>query len=343
MTQGIGGGVILEEIFEIPYTLAVVLTFSIVILYTMAGGFRSVAGVAFFQILLILIAVAVIVPYVFFKVGPSNIYEGVLANHPDKLDLLAPAGLLFLTAGTVMGIGEVFMDNTFWQRGYAIRRDRVTPAFIISGIGWIFVPTAVGTLAFIALAEGLEPAHINQVAPMVARQVAGPLAGYMFLVVVWSALLSTAAGSLNALTSLVLNDLIPRYKPKATQVELKRYGMWMTVIFGAIALLLTLPRFLTMLEMLIFLAVINGAFIFPIVFGLFWKRMNTNAAFTAAVVATIVGYYVYYTVGSLQGLVASGWISFLVSIAYSWLQPADFDWEILRHVNIDTTTPGGAK
>ena len=49
MTQGIGGGVILEEIFEIPYTLAVVLTFSIVILYTMAGGFRSVAGVAFFR------------------------------------------------------------------------------------------------------------------------------------------------------------------------------------------------------------------------------------------------------------------------------------------------------
>ena len=240
-----------------------------------------------------------------------------------------------------MGIGEVFMDNTFWQRICHTSGSGHTRLYI-SGIGWIFVPTAVGTWPY-SLGRGLGTGPHQSGGPYGGSSGGRPSAGYMFLVVVWSALLSTAAGSLNALTSLVLNDLIPRYKPKATQVELKRYGMWMTVIFGAIALLLTLPRFLTMLEMPIFLAVINGAFIFPIVFGLFWKRMNTNAAFTAAVVATIVGYYVYYTVGSLQGLVASGWISFLVSIAYSWLQPADFDWEILRHVNIDTTTPGGAK
>jgi Na+/pantothenate symporter len=63
--------------------------------------------------------------------------------------------------------------------------------------------------------------------------------------------------------------------------------------------------------MLIFLGVINGAFIFPIVLGLFWKKMNKNAAFWAVILASSIGYYIYYTIGALQGVVASGWISFL--------------------------------
>jgi Na+/proline symporter len=165
ITQGIGGGVILEQVFGIPYLLAVVLSFVIVISYSMLGGFQSVTGVAFFQIILILVAVAGVVPYIFFRQGASNVYQGILENNPDLLSLTLPAGLLFMFGGAMFGIGEVFMDNTFWQRAYAVRRDRLLPAFVISGIGWAFVPIAVSTLAFIALAEGLQPEQVNQVAP----------------------------------------------------------------------------------------------------------------------------------------------------------------------------------
>lgn len=329
MTQGIGGGVILEEIFNIPYVWAVTLSFIIVILYSMLGGFKSVTGVAFFQIILILIAVAGVIPYVFFKVGPSNIYEGLIENNKEMLNLLAPTGLLFMFGGTVMGIGEVFMDNTFWQRAYAIDKSKTVPAFLISGIGWAFAPIAMSTLAFIALAKGLVPAQVNQVAPMVAREYGGPIAGYVFLVVVWSAILSTAAAALNALVSLFLNDLIPQFKPGISSIQLKKYGVWITIIVGVISYFLTLPRFLSMLQMLIFLGVINGAFIFPIVLGLFWKKMNKNAAFWAVILASSIGYYIYYTIGALQGVVASGWISFLVSLIYSLACPEDYNWHKL--------------
>ena len=329
ITQGIGGGVILEQIFGIPYHLAVVLSFAIVILYTMLGGFQSVAGVAFFQIILILIAVAGVVPYVFFKVGPSAIYVGIMQRKPEMLNLLLPAGLLFMFGGSVIGIGEVFMDNTFWQRAYAIKRTKLVPAFLISGIGWAFVPVAVSSLAFIALAQGLAPAQVNQVAPMVASKFGGAVAGYLFLVVVWSAILSTAAACLNAFVSLVLNDLIPRVKPGVPEAALKRYGTWLTALVGVIGLLLTLPRFLSMLQMLIFLGVINGAFLFPIMLGLFWRRMSTEGAFWATILATVIGYYVYFTVGPLQAVVASGWVSCLVSVAWSLIKPGDFNWQTL--------------
>src|SRR5918998_949955 len=247
ITQGIGGGVILEQVFGIPYLLAVVLSFVIVISYSMLGGFQSVTGVAFFQIILILVAVAGVVPYIFFRQGASNVYQGILENNPDLLSLTLPAGLLFMFGGAMFGIGEVFMDNTFWQRAYAVRRDRLLPAFVISGIGWAFVPIAVSTLAFIALAQGLQPEQVNQVAPLVAQRFGGNFASYMFLVVVWSAILSTAA------------------------------------------------------------------------------------ALLAGVVSPVVGYIVYFTVGSLQGIVASGWVSLLLCVGVSLTGRQSFDWSILHN------------
>ncbi len=331
ITQGIGGGVILEQVFGIPYLLAVVLSFAIVIAYSMLGGFQSVTGVAFFQIVLILIAVAGVVPYVFFSQGASNVYQGMLNNSPELLDLTLPAGLLFLFGGAMLGIGEVFMDNTFWQRAYAIRRDRLTPTFIISGIGWAFVPIAVSTLAFVALAEGIKPEQVNQVAPQVAQQFGGGFANYMFLVVVWSAILSTAAASLNAFSSVILNDLVPRFRPNLREREQRRYGTIITVIVGVIALLLTLPQFTSMLQMLIFIGVINAAFIYPIALGLFWRRMTSTAALCAGIVSPIVGYVVYFTVGPIQGIIASGWVSLVLCLGLSLMTRSSYDWSILHN------------
>jgi len=81
--------------------------------------------------------------------------------------------------------------------------------------------------------------------------------------------------------------------------------------------------------MLIFLGVINGAFLFPIMLGLFWRRMSTEGAFWATILATVIGYYVYFTVGPLQAVVASGWVSCLVSVAWSLIKPGDFNWQTL--------------
>lgn len=129
VTQGIGGGVLLEQIFEIPYLIAVPLTFFIVIVYSYFGGFRSVAGVAYFQVLLILIVALIVPPLVYLNVGFEPTYQGMLQNAPESLNLFEPAALLFLFGFAFVGTGEVFMDNTFWQRAYAIRRDVVVKTF----------------------------------------------------------------------------------------------------------------------------------------------------------------------------------------------------------------------
>lgn len=337
VTQGIGGGVLLEQIFQIPYYLSVFLTFLTVIIYSYYGGFNSVAGVAYFQVLLILVVAIVVPPLVYFNVGFANVYEGMLQNDPTKLDLTLPAGLLFATAGSLLGIGEVFMDNTFWQRAYAIRRDIVVKTFALSGIGWILVPLSVASLAFVALAFGRQPDQVNQVAPLIAEVYGGAVSGWLFLVAVWSALCSTTAASINALATLIMNDAIPRIKDDVTQEELLQYGKYLTVVVGFAGFVLSLPRILTMLQMLIFLGVINIAFVFPIIAGLWWEKANSNVVFAAALTATTIGYWAYFNIGSLQGIVVSGWISFVITYGGSKIWPGDFDWQRLQDVGQDIT------
>lgn len=332
MTQGIGGGLLLEQVFSIPYELAVILTFIIVIIYATMGGFSSVTGIAFFQVMLIFIVVIVVPPIVYFTTGVSPIYDGMLELAPEKLDLLLPAGILFMFAGAMMGIGEVFMDNTFWQRAYAVRKEKLMSIFSLAGIGWFFVPLATATLAFVAIGTGQAPEQINQVAPYIAEIYGGNFVSWVFLVGVWSALASTIAAILNSLVSLVLNDVYKSINPKADNQKLLKIGRWLTVVIGILAMLISLPKFLTMLQMLIFLGVINAAFVFPIIYGLFWKKLHADVSFWATVLAVIGGYIAYYTVGDLQGVVTSGWISFLICWVGSLVKPANYDWSNLYRV-----------
>lgn len=341
VTQGIGGGVLLEQIFDIPYHLAVFLTFGIVIIYAYLGGFRSVTGVAYFQVLLILFVALVVPPLVYLNVGFEPVYENILADSPSKLSLTAPAGLLFATAGALLGIGEVFMDNTFWQRAYAIRKDVVAKTFALSGIGWILVPLSIASLSFVALAFDRTPEQVNQVAPMIAQLYGGNIAGWLFLIAVWSALCSTTAASINALATLLMNDAIPRMNPAVTEDELLQYGKYLTVVVGVLGFLFSLPRLLTMLEMLFFLGVINVAFVFPIAAGLWWEKANPEAVFIATVTATVVGYAAYFLIGSNQGIIVSGWLSFIITYGGSLLRPADFNWRKLQRVGQDVTATGG--
>lgn len=334
ITQGVGGGNLLEQIFGIPYSFALVLTFVIVMIYAAMGGFNSVTGVAFIQVILIVLVVLVVPPVVYFKTGVSPVYEGMKNLDPEKLNIFNQGGLLFMFAGCIMGIGEVFMDNTFWQRAYAIRKDKVTSIFAISGIGWLFVPMAVGTLAFVALANGVTlddlGGNINQLAPYVAKIYGGNFVGYLFLVCVWSALASTIAGCLSSLSSMFVNDVYMRVKPNATPKEMLKVARIVMLIVGVIALVASLPRIASMLSMLVFIGVVNAAYIFPITLGLFWKKLNVNAAFLSVICAIVIGYIAYFTVGSLQGCVVSAIVSLVVCLVGSWMKPANFDWELLK-------------
>jgi Na+/proline symporter len=334
ITQGIGGGIILESIFGIPYHIAVILTFVVVILATFLGGFLSVVALAYIQVMLLLIVTVIVVPgSIFSSGGFAKIFDGILKHSPASMNIIAVTGLLWCAAGPVLGIGEVFMDNTFWQRAFAIDKEKIKKSFGFAGIGWMALPLSVCVLSFIALGANFVPEHVNAVAPMIALQYLGTIGGVLFLIAVWSALTSTAAGIINSISSLIANDVILKIRPEMPERRLLFSLRIIVVILGIIAILVCLPKVLTMLQVLIIMGVVNAAFLFPISFGLLWEKVNRNAAFIAVIAGVIAGYYVYFTVGPFQGIFVSGWASFLITLIGTLIAPQKFEWKQLTELH----------
>lgn len=155
----------------------------------------------------------------------------------------------------------------------------------------------------------------------------------LFLIAVWSALTSTAAGIINSISSLIANDVILKIRPEMPERRLLFSLRIIVVILGIIAILVCLPEVLTMLQVLIIMGVVNSAFLFPISFGLLWEKVNRNAAFIAVIAGVIAGYYVYFTVGPFQGIFVSGWASFLITLIGTLIAPQKFEWKQLTELH----------
>ncbi|WP_047151832.1 sodium:solute symporter family transporter [Aneurinibacillus tyrosinisolvens] len=349
LTQGLGAGVLLESIFGIPFHTGLILTIGIVTLYVTAGGMLSVLGTDFMQTLLILAILFIFPAWVFSNAGFADVYTNIIHLAPDKMNLALPAGLLFCVVGPIMGIGEVFMDNTFWQRVFSLRPDKTKQTFIYAGLGWMFVPIAIGCLAFVAIGTGMKVDHPDAVAPLVVGHYAGKLGSVLFLSLVWACIASTVAALLNAVSAIFINDVYQVHiNPNATDKQLIKVGKAVTVLAAVIAIAVAWSKPNSMMGLLLLLGVINAAYIFPITLGLFWSKTNRHGAFLGALLGSIIGLFIYgnggfdliftkiqiTTIswgGAFQGIIVGGLISLLFTVGVSLIQPERFNFRRLRN------------
>lgn len=347
LTQGMGAGLILESVFGLDFHVGLVLTVAIVTIYVTIGGMVSVLSTDFMQTMLIMVVVFIFPAWVYLSANPVDVYDGMASLATEKLSLSSADGLLFLAVIPLIYTGEVFMDNTFWQRAFALRPGVITKTFTFAGIGWVFVPIATGTLAWVAVGTGLElPGGPSTVAPEVVAQYTGRVGSVIFLVLIWAALASTMSALLNAVSGIFMNDVYNNFvRPHATDRELLRVGRILTVVAAVITIAVAWPKPLTLLTLLILLGVINAAYIPPIVMGIFFRKTNPNGVFWGVVVGTVAGLFIFgnggfnllfvtwdiveiptWLGGELQGAVVSFLISTAATVGTTLLRPREFSF-----------------
>ncbi|WP_219419318.1 sodium:solute symporter family transporter [Pseudonocardia nigra] len=347
LTQGMGAGIILESVFGIDFHVGLVVTVAIVTTYVTIGGMVSVLSTDFMQTMLIMAVVFLFPAWVYISANPVDVYQGMAGLAEAKLSLSAADGLLFLAVIPLIYTGEVFMDNTFWQRAFALRPNVITRTFTLAGIGWVFVPIATGTLAWVAVGTGLElPGGPSSVAPEVVAAYTGRVGAVIFLVLIWAALASTMSALLNAVSGIFMNDVYNNFvRPQAGDRELLRVGRLLTIVAAVITIVIAWPRPLTLLTLLILLGVINAAYIPPIVMGIFFRKTNPNGVFWGVVIGTVAGLLVFgdgafdllwlrlevvdlpaWLGGELQGAVVSFLISTVATVGWTLLRPREFDF-----------------
>lgn len=285
-----GGGYLIEVASggTIPFWLAGLMFYAVIIIYVWVGGIRAVAwtdiiygALVFFGLLFVGFYISNVVG------GPISLFEQMRAENIEHLTLPGAQGdsgyLSWISLCFITAIGAI-MGPQLWLRMYAVKNGNLfnLMPFLISLVavtyfGSLLVSwTGVLTINEIDNPDQLLPVVLYEYAPIVIATLV--LAGGA------SAAMSTANSQIHAVSTLVTKDFYQRYKnPNASNNQLLRIGRFSILIFSLVAYLLTLfvPGFLVTIGLIGFGG--SAQLIVPTLGALFWKRSNSPGALSGLI------------------------------------------------------------
>lgn len=227
------------EAVGIPYVTGVLLVGGIVIAYSTMGGLLAVVYTDTMQWLLLGLLFLLTTPIAFIMAGGLS---GIVANtpafmhQPMHVEGMPPYTIpLWLISGLVAGMGL----QTTYQRIFSARDTKTAKMGLWStGIATIFfaIYTAVVGMAIYSLGAPADLAQ-DKVWPWFLNNHLPSWVGVVYTVLVLMATMSTADSMLNSISLSITHDIYKKLiNPNATEKQIVRLGMIVTVVLGTISL-----------------------------------------------------------------------------------------------------------
>ncbi|MGR6901883.1 sodium:solute symporter family protein [Glutamicibacter sp. BSL13] len=292
MSNFIAGGVLISMLSPFNFIQGVLCVAAGVLLYTLWSGFRASVLTDFVQVMAMLGAVAVLVPFIFFAADFPAAFETGAANlSAEQSNFFSSEAFLNQGAPYIAAVLAYAIGNqTIAQRLFAVREDLIKPTFITATIGYGAMVIGVGMLGVLALYLGFEPTggDMNNLIPeMAASYLPGVLLAVFFIMII-GALSSTADSDLAALSSIMMADVYGQNvagKAKANPKTMLLVGRITMVAATALAVIFASLQ-LNILDLLVFVGALWGALVFPVLASFYWGKV-TNKAFTTAVLVAL--------------------------------------------------------
>ncbi len=281
------------------YEAGVFIGLAVILFYTTVGGFKAVAYSDLVQGLL-MFGCLLALPFVGIAAvgGWEAFVDGLRAIDP-ALTLpggglgLGPAGIA--SALGFVGIGLAFLGAPQLLARFLAARDQrqivnaapvAVLCIVVFDLGAVFAGMA-GRILFPGLAdpETVLPAMASELFPAVFTGI--------FLVVVLAAIMSTVDSLLILASSAVVRDIVQRiFRPQASQRALSNLGKAVTVVLGAIGLVLALTEVRVIFWFVLFAwSGLACAFTPVVLCSLFWSgttRAGALAGMIGGFVVTVV-------------------------------------------------------
>ena len=190
ISLGMAGGILLESLSGLDYHIGMTTILTICVGYTLFGGMRAVIATDFIQALIIIVGVSLIAYWLIDNVGLSSIHSNLTAEHPQLLDLLFPAAVMFLFNNIFFGLGEIFHSNVWWSRALSFKKNVAYKAYLTGGLLWLPIPIVTGFIALAAPQLGIFPPSPDMIGPTVAAAVLGKAGAIVVFIIIFSALAS---------------------------------------------------------------------------------------------------------------------------------------------------------
>jgi len=337
VTMGVAGGKLIEVLTGIPYEYGMSVILFVCVAYTLFGGLFAVIGTDFIQSIIILIGVVAIGGVILSRLEMPEIYQSIETTQPALLDVFMPVALLSFFNLMFFGWGEVFHNNVWWSRAFAIRKKVVSKAFLLAGFCWFPIPIAAGFIALSAAPLGINIIDPDTTAPLVASYLLGGTGAVLVFIVVFCSLASSIDSLLAATADLLTEDVYKRLiRPQASDAELRRGASIIIIGIGLLTWAICWPKW-DLLMVLYISGPLVASTIWPIVAGLFWQKSNPTASCLAMLLGSMIGLWAYFSIAWYVATLVSTVVSMLIVVTGTLIFPKPCDWR--RIAGADHTQP----
>ncbi|MFE6170501.1 sodium/pantothenate symporter [Viridibacillus arvi] len=307
--QWIGGARLIESLTGLNYSAALFIFAGAVLIYVIIGGFRAVALTDAVQgSVMVIGTIILLVATVIAGGGISNIMSDLVAENPN---LVSPYGadrsltpLYVSTFWILIGIGVIGLPQIA-VRAMSYKNSKGMHSAII--IGTIALATVmfgmhlIGVLARPVL-PGVEIG--DKVMPLLTLKVLPPYLAGIVLAAPMAAIMSTVNALLILVSSTVVKDIYLNYiKPTASDAQIKKASFYVTTVIGIAVVLVALrpPDLLIWLNLFAF-GGLESVFLWPVIFGLYWKTGNKYGAIASMIIGISSYIYIDQIMPSVLGM-----------------------------------------
>jgi sodium/proline symporter len=325
--QVVGAGKVLAATFNIDVIVGMIIGLSIILFYTMMGGFIAESWTDFFQGIIMVVALVLmcIIGVIHFG-GFGNILTRI--GSVDAKAVMLSAGesgaalyLGLILGGLAIGCGYAGQPHIL-MRYMALRSEKEVRKAMIIAMTWTTVAVSCAIfLGFLAIpflrGEIGDPEHVTLV--FAAKILPGWLVG-LVLAAATAAMMSTVDSQLLVTTSAITEDIYRKLiNPNATQKYLVRMARIFTVVVALIAFVLGLRA-----ERLVYWLVLYAwgglaaSFGPPLILSLKWSGTTKLGVFAGMLVGAVT-IVVWYNVPVLKGFLYELIPGFFLSLLATWL------------------------
>jgi len=346
VTMAIAGGEFFAALAGIEYAYGMSVILFVCVVYTVFGGLFAVIGTDFIQSLIILVGIVAVGALVLARIDLPEVYQSVRERQPALLDMMMPAALLAVFNNMFFGFGEVFHNNVWWSRAFAMRRKVAPKAFFLSGFLWFPIPVAAGFIALSAGPLGINIAEKNMTGPLVASQIlsgGGPslVAGALIFVVLFCSLASSLDSLLAATSDLLTQDIYRKlFGGGGSDRAMRAASILIVIAVGVFTWIAALQRW-PLEKALFFSGPLVASVIWPVIGGLYWKRCGRAAVIAAMLLGSGVGLGAYFAIGWFVASLVGAAVSMVATLLGRWLAPDDFDRRRLDESATETSAAEG--
>lgn len=247
--QMVATGKAFSSFLGMDYQTAVVVGAVFIIAYTFIGGYKAVSYTDVVQgVLMLLGLIAVPVAAIVAAGGWDEVKSALMLQDPALLDAFAVADggkPVWIAIVSFIAIGLPFIGAPQLLVRFMSARDdgEVKKARIVSVVVLLFFTIGAVTagVAGRALFPGLEDAET--IFPVLSKNLFPEVISGLLLVVVLSAIMSTVDSLLLLASSAVVRDTYQKIMGSTkSDATLSNYGKAVTVVIGAIAVIIAIPQ-----------------------------------------------------------------------------------------------------